>query len=84
MEPTTFTALKAMEKRGYITRRQKGENRKNVYIQLTARGRALKAKLVPLAEAVNHAAVAGVAPAHVKRTREVLLAIIENLARESR
>jgi DNA-binding MarR family transcriptional regulator len=84
MEPTTFTALKAMEKRGYITRRQKGENRKNVYIQLTARGRALKAKLVPLAEEVNHAAVAGVAPAHVKRTREVLLAIIENLARESR
>jgi DNA-binding MarR family transcriptional regulator len=84
MEPTTFTALKAMEGRGYIERRQRGYNRKNVYVHLTPRGRALKKKLVPLAEDVNRAAIAGVAAADVKRTREVLLAIIANLAREAR
>lgn len=82
MEPTTFTALKAMEKQGYIVRRQAPGNRKNVYVHLTAKGRALKAKLVPLAEEVNRVAVAGLAHKDVERTRRQLLAIIENLARD--
>lgn len=82
MEPTTFTALKAMEKQGYIVRRQAPGNRKNVYVHLTAKGRALKAKLVPLAEEVNRVAVAGLAHRDVERTRAQLLAIIENLARD--
>jgi MarR family transcriptional regulator, organic hydroperoxide resistance regulator len=71
MEPTTFTALKAMERLGYIARRQVGGDRKKVYVFLTPRGRALKRELVPLAEEVNAVAARG-----------VLLAIIENLARE--
>jgi DNA-binding MarR family transcriptional regulator len=82
MEPTTFSALKAMEKRGYVTRRQMPDNRKNIYVHLTPRGRALKAKLVPLAEDVNRVAVAGIAPADVARSRAILLAIIENLAQD--
>ena len=49
MEPTTFTALKAMERLGYITRRQAPNNKKNVYIHLTPKGKGLKKKLVPLA-----------------------------------
>src|SRR6185295_6072016 len=53
MEPTTFSALNAMEKLGYVTRQRKGDNRKNVYVFLTPKGRALKRKLVPLAEEVN-------------------------------
>ena len=82
MEPTTFSALKAMEKLGYVTRRQMPENRKNIYVFLTPKGRALKAKLVPLAEDVNRIAVAGIAPEDIARSREILLAIIENLARD--
>jgi DNA-binding MarR family transcriptional regulator len=82
MEPTTFSALKAMEQLGYIERRQLAENRKNVYVFLTERGRALKETLVPLAEEVNQVAVAGVAADEVARTRKVLLAVIENLARD--
>ena len=82
MEPTTFTALKAMEKQGYIVRKQAPGNRKNVYVHLTARGRALKAKLVPLAEEVNRVAVAGLARDDVEKTRAHLLTIIENLARD--
>jgi DNA-binding MarR family transcriptional regulator len=80
MEPTTFTALKAMEKLGYLTRRQAPNNKKNVYVHLTRKGRALEAKLVPLAEEVNRIAVERVAPADVAVTRKTLLALIENLA----
>jgi MarR family transcriptional regulator, organic hydroperoxide resistance regulator len=82
MEPTTYSALQAMERLGYVERRQLPENRKNVYVHLTPRGRALKRKLVPLAEEVNHLAVEGVAAADVAATRRVLLAVIENLARD--
>ena len=82
MEPTTFTALKAMERLGYIRRKQVAGNRKNVYVFLTPKGRALKARLVPVAEEVNRIAVAGIARADIARTRAHLLTIIENLARD--
>ena len=82
MEPTTFSALKAMEKLGYIERRQTPANRKNVYVFLTARGRALKEKLVPAALEVNEMAVRGIAPGDVIVTRRTLLAMVENLATE--
>jgi DNA-binding MarR family transcriptional regulator len=82
MEPTTFAALKAMEQLGYVERRQLPDNRKNIYVFLTPKGRALKEKLVPLAEDVNRVAVAGLEPADVSRTRQLLLAVIENLAQD--
>jgi MarR family transcriptional regulator, organic hydroperoxide resistance regulator len=82
MEPTTFAAVKAMEKLGYVKRRQSRDNRKNVYVHLTPAGRALKNRLVPLAEDVNRIAVAGLPRAEVARLRRALLAIIENLARD--
>jgi DNA-binding MarR family transcriptional regulator len=82
MEPTTFTALKAMERLGYIARRQVGGDRKKVYVFLTPKGRALKRELVPLAEQVNAVAAHGVRKADIAVTRAVLLANIENHARE--
>jgi len=82
MEPTTFAAIKAMEKLGYVQRRQKPSSRKNVYVFLTPAGRALKSKLVPFAEAVNEIAVRGIPAADVTVTRKTLLAMIENLAVE--
>jgi DNA-binding MarR family transcriptional regulator len=78
-EPTTFSALKAMEKLGYIERRQLPDNRKNVYIYLTPEGRALEQKLLPLALEVNEQAIAGVPAADVAATRRTLLAIIDNM-----
>jgi DNA-binding MarR family transcriptional regulator len=82
MEPTTFAAVTAMERLGYVTREQRPGNRKNVHATLTPRGRALKRKLVPLAEEVNRIGVHAIAPAEVATTRRVLLAIITNLAQE--
>ena len=82
MEPTTFTALKAMEKRGYVVRRQLAGNKKNVYVHLTSKGRVLKGKLVPLAEEVNNVAVRGMKTSDIAATRQTLLAIIANLAED--
>jgi DNA-binding MarR family transcriptional regulator len=82
MEPTTFSAIKAMEELGYVERRQRPTNRKNMYVHLTVKGKALKKVLVPLAVDVNHVAVQGVRMADLLTTRKVLLQVIENLAHE--
>ncbi|MGE3144138.1 MAG: MarR family winged helix-turn-helix transcriptional regulator [Pseudorhodoplanes sp.] len=82
MEPTTSSALKAMERLGYVLRRRARDDRKKVRVFLTPRGRLLKAELVPLAEAVNRIAIEGVKAADVAIAREVLLAIIDNLAQD--
>jgi DNA-binding MarR family transcriptional regulator len=79
-EPTTLSAITAMERAGYVTRRKMPDNKKNVHVFLTPRGRALRGALVPLAEEVNRIAVAGVAAVDVAVTRRTLLAMIENLA----
>ena len=81
MEPTTFAALKAMEELGYVERRQLPPNRKNVYVHLTPQGRALKKKLIPLAEDVNKVATRGVKAEELATTRRVLVAMLENLGR---
>lgn len=82
MEPTTFAAMKSMEREGYITRRQLHGNKKSIFIFLTPKGRALKSKLVPLAEDVNKTAVKNIKPNDVAIGRQMLLTIIENLAFE--
>jgi DNA-binding MarR family transcriptional regulator len=82
MEPTTFSALKAMERLGYVLRRHRAGDRKKIFIFLTPKGRALRHRLVPLAQEVNSIAVRGVPAADVVATRKALLTIIENLARD--
>lgn len=84
MEPTTYSALKAMERLGYILRRQRGDDRKKVFVFLTPKGRALRRRLVPLAEEVNNIAVRGVRSADITATRRALLGVIENLARDDK
>ncbi len=82
MEPTTFTAMKAMEARDYIVRKQLPTNKKNMYVYLSEEGRALKKKLVPMAEDSNRVSIEGIAADDLKTTRQVLLAMIENLAKD--
>jgi DNA-binding MarR family transcriptional regulator len=81
--PTTVAAIRAMEKLGYVTRSQTSENRKNVYVHLTPKGRALRAKLVPLAEEVNEIGLRGVSGEERAATQRTLLAIIENMSRDA-
>ena len=78
MEPSTHAAIKAMEELGYVKRTQLPENRKTVYVHLTRKGRGLRAKLVPLAKAVNRHAVRGLRGADVETAKRVLIAVTEN------
>jgi DNA-binding MarR family transcriptional regulator len=80
MEPTTYSALMAMERLGYVERKRQPDSRKKVYVYLTPRGRALRDKLVPLAEEVNAIAVDGVKPETIAVARDMLLTMIQNLA----
>ncbi len=82
MEPTTFAAMKTMEALGYIERRQLPENKKNMYVHLTPAGRALKKKLVPLAEDTNQVSIQGLSASDIQTTRRVLLTILRNLAQD--
>lgn len=80
MEPTTFAALKGMERLGYVTRRQMPGNRKKMFVFLTPAGRQLKSRLVPLAVEVNAVAMRGTRESDVAATRRMLMAVLENLA----
>src|SRR3982074_2073417 len=82
MEPTTSSALAAMEALGYIRRERRPDNRKNIHVFLTPRGTALRPKLGPLAEEVTCVAVRGVSATDVAVARKTLLVMIENLARD--
>jgi MarR family transcriptional regulator, organic hydroperoxide resistance regulator len=83
MEPSTFAAIKAMEKLGYVKRRRMPDNRKNVYVHLTPKGRALKNKLVPLAEEVNDIGLRGLDARERMLLRRGLTTIIDNLSGDS-
>lgn len=80
MEPTTFSALQAMERLGYVTRKHMADDRKKMFVFLTPLGRQLKHRLVPLAEDVNEIAARGIRAADIATTRQTLLTILENLA----
>jgi len=80
MEPTTHAAVLKMETLGYVTRQRQEGNRKKMHIHLTSAGRALKDKLVPLAEEVNRISANGIPETDVETTRRTLLTMIANLA----
>jgi DNA-binding MarR family transcriptional regulator len=75
MEPTTLTAVRAMQDMGMVERRQLDGNRKNMHVFLTESGRALEKVLVPLAEDVNRISVGDASERHVATTRRVLLSM---------
>lgn len=78
-EPTTYSALLAMESLGYITREKRSSNMRNVCVCLTQKGRAFKDTLIPLAEQLNSVAIRGIPPSNVAIFRKTILAMIENL-----
>lgn len=82
MESTTFSALKALEKLGYLTREKKPGDRKKVYIYLTDEGKRLEKVLMPLAAELNKTAVDGIPEEDIKTTKQTLTSIIDNLLRD--
>jgi len=82
-ESSTFTALQAMEKQGYVKRRKIASNNKQVRVFLTAKGRALRSRIVPMAQEVNRIALKGVSAKDLGATRRTLLRVIANLSADA-
>jgi DNA-binding MarR family transcriptional regulator len=82
-ESSTFTALQQMEKLGYVKRQKMASNNKQVRIFLTAKGRALRARIVPMAQEVNRIALKGVSAKDLAATRRTLLRVIGNLSSDA-
>ena len=81
-EPTTYSALRAMESLGYVTRRKLPSNLRNVCIELTPLGRALKPTLIPLAEDLNAVAVRGIPAEDLVVFRRTALEMMKNLEQD--
>jgi DNA-binding MarR family transcriptional regulator len=58
-EPTTMTAILAMEASGLVKRVRNSDDRRKQNVFLTAKGRRLKSKLLPLAREVVTTATSG-------------------------
>jgi DNA-binding MarR family transcriptional regulator len=79
-EPTTVTALHAMEKRGLVTRVQNAADRRKSNIYLTPPARGLRELLLPTARAVNRTATADLSRAEIETLKRILTKIRANLA----
>jgi DNA-binding MarR family transcriptional regulator len=78
MEPTAATALRDMEKAGWIRRARDDGDRRKLQVYLTPEGRALREVLLPLARQVLAQATAG----FTETERKTLLALLAR-AREN-
>jgi DNA-binding MarR family transcriptional regulator len=79
MEPTTLSAILNMEKKGFVRRVQNKVDRRKLHVHLTPKGRALKAKLIPLAREVVATAVQSLSKKEIKQMLDGLAEIQKNL-----
>ncbi|MET0271747.1 MAG: MarR family transcriptional regulator [Phenylobacterium sp.] len=81
-EPTTVTALKSLEKSGFVRRKQSEEDRRKIHVFLTPKAKALQAVLAPHIAEVNEIAARGLTPEEVATLRRLLQIVGKNLAPE--
>jgi MarR family transcriptional regulator, organic hydroperoxide resistance regulator len=79
MEPTTLSAILIMEKKGLVRRVRDKADRRKWHIHLTAKGRALKGKLIPLAREVVDTAVRNLSAKEVKQLLKGLAEVQKSL-----
>ena len=78
-EPTTVRAIRSLEKASLITRKRDPLDARKFNIQLTAKSRKLKAKLMPYVIEVNTRAAKGISKSELEITRKVLKQMHLNL-----
>lgn len=79
MEPTTVIALRSMEKAGFVRRVRSREDRRKTHVWLTPKGRALRARLLPVARRIVEQAEAGISARDLEVFRRVISSMRENL-----
>ncbi len=80
MEPTTLSAIAAMEKQGLVRRERNERDRRKINVFLTGKGRDLEAVLLPLAIEVVSLATSGLS----ERDRTMLLRMLRSIQSELR
>jgi MarR family transcriptional regulator, organic hydroperoxide resistance regulator len=78
-EPTTMTAILAMEANGLVRRVRNDVDRRKQNVFLTPKGRRLKSKLLPLATEVVNTATAGIGERELMLFLGMLSAVQRNL-----
>lgn len=73
--------LEGMERGGLILRMRNADDRRKINIRLAAKGRRLKAELLPYVSVINRRATLGMSEAEIVLLRELLAKVIENLER---
>jgi DNA-binding MarR family transcriptional regulator len=82
IDASTLSRLVArLVRLGFVSRRRSKSNNREVVVQLTARGRALVERLIPIAEDLEKTAIAGVSPKDLSRVKQGLRLMYQNLAR---
>jgi len=80
VEKASLTGVLAgMERGGLILRTRNADDRRKINIRLTARGRRLKAELLPYAAMINRRATRGMSEAEIVLLRKLLATVTENL-----
>jgi DNA-binding MarR family transcriptional regulator len=79
MEPTTVTAVNAMERRGLVRRDRDSKDKRKIRVLLTPKGRDLQSRLLPCAKSVNEMAAAGLSENEVATLRHLLERVRRNL-----
>jgi DNA-binding MarR family transcriptional regulator len=80
-KPTTLAQLRRMEDRGLIRFERRSRDKRLVTVRLTAEGRALKPKLLPISRLNHNAALAGFKKAEIEMLLNALRRIRKNVAK---
>lgn len=81
-EATTVRSVNGLLNSGLITRTRVKDDRRRMRIRLTAKGRKLRAELLPMVIEVNERALKGISKKDVETTRRVLMRTYTNLISE--
>jgi MarR family transcriptional regulator, organic hydroperoxide resistance regulator len=80
VEKASLTSvLQAMENSGLILRTRNSDDRRKVNIFLTAAGRKLRDKVLPLGSGINRRAAQGLTAEEVRQLRTLLARVMRNL-----
>lgn len=78
MEPTTLSAIAAMEKEGFVHRVRNADDRRKINVYLTKKGKDLERELLPLAIDVVQAATKSLS----EREQDMLLSMLFAMQRD--
>lgn len=81
-QPTTVSALKGLEKAGFVHRWQSPDDRRQLHVYLTPRARQLRATLAPFVAEVNEMATRDMTPEEARVLRSLLRRAIDNLSED--